>query len=649
MRTLRAEHSCNSYLKRHAVSAVIFLAVAFAAAIPVAAQDAPVDPTAIAETFSLPRVGSAEDFAKVARTLHPETPYSLPHAMFFIDRKEGNRIYYADSNRYRFHKDFLLATYLVPRGADVFKPVYIDEDRRFIVGTVAFQRTVDKYTWEIWEGDMATAEHLKTAHQVINRTFFAAVAYKPNSTRQEDLSAGLGFPRVLQSEIIKNQEYVALNPGRAVGRIHVIEKLDDTVEIGENEILVLRELPMSLPPVRGIIVAKPSSPLSHVNILAKGWNIPNIYIKDADKLFKDKHSFVWELEATMTEYKFRPADTELLRTDFRSPDQQIPPVDMAVTKLTGLKEMRRTDSVAFGAKAANLGEIFSAKVPGITVPDGFSIPFFWYDKFMKDNGLDKVVEKLLEDYDFIHNPRYRKQKLEELQAAIQKGTIDPALRRQVFLRWKTQLGYAPVFVRSSSNAEDLPNFSGAGLYSSAFNIRTADQMLEGIKKVWGSLWNARAYESRVRNYVSQDDVYMSALIQVGVDMEKGGVLITKDPYNNVKGDAVYISSVCGHNSRVVNNSGIPEQILFLGETSSISVVTLSDQENALRFDARGDLKQVVDKCAGPGGRVVSDAEVKRLVEAARVITAAFDSVPQDIEWGIMRGRIFVVQTRPYAD
>ncbi len=645
MRTLRAVH----FSFRSPFAAFLVLLLALAGAFPLFAQEAAVDPAEIAAKFSLPRITSGEEFAKVARTLHPETPYSLPHAMFFIDRKEGNRIYYADSNRYRFHKDFLLATYLVPRGADVFKPIYIDEDRRFIVGTVAFQRTVDKYTWEIWEGDMATAEHMKTAHEVINRTFFTEVAYKPNSTRQEELSAGLGFPRVLQSEIIRNQEYVALNPGRAVGRIHVIEKLDDTVEIGDNEIVVLKELPMSLPPVRGIIVAKPSSPLSHVNILAKGWNVPNVYIKDADKLFKDKHSFVWELEATMTEYKFRPADTELLRTEFKSPDQQRPPVNLGVTKLTGLKEMRRTDSVAFGAKAANLGEIFHAKVPGITVPDGFSIPFYWYDKFMKDNGLDKVVAKLLEDYDFIHNPRYRREKLEELRTAIQNGKFDPALRRQVLARWRTQLRYAPVFVRSSSNAEDLPNFSGAGLYSSAFNIRTADQMLAGIKKVWGSLWNARAYESRTRNYVSQDDVYMSALIQVGVDMEKGGVLITKDPYNNVKGDAVYISSVCGHNSRVVNNSGIPEQILYLGETCSISVVTLSDQENALRFDARGDLKQVVDKCAGPSGRVISDAEVKRLVDAAKLITSAFDSVPQDIEWGIMRGRIYVVQTRPYAD
>ena len=50
-----------------------------------------------------------------------------------------------------------------------------------------------------------------------------------------------------------------------------------------ENLAVLRELPLSLPPVRGIIVAQPSTPLSHINILAHGWNIPNVYIKDADK------------------------------------------------------------------------------------------------------------------------------------------------------------------------------------------------------------------------------------------------------------------------------------------------------------------------------------------------------------------------------
>lgn len=597
---------------------------------------------------SINEVKTQADFDGIARTYHQGTPYSLPHAMFTIDRKDGNKIYYIDSKRFRFHKDFLYATYLVPLGTDVHKPVYLDEDRRFIVGTIAWQRTVNKFTWEMWEGDLATADHIKLANEVINKSFFAPVAFKPNSSRQDDVSAKLGIDRILQSDINKSQEYIALNPGKAVGRIHIIDKLDDTVEIGDNEILILKELPMSLPPVRGIIVAKPSSPLSHVNVLAKGWGIPNVYIKDADILFKDKHTFVWELDASMTEYKFNPVDIDTIRERFDSPDQQIPPADLSVTKLAMLREQRKTDSSAYGGKAANQGEIINAKIPGITVPDGFSIPFHWYDKFMKDNGLDDVVDDLLEDYNFIHNPRYRREKLEQLRASIEKGKFDAGLRRQVIQKWRL-LGYRPVFVRSSSNTEDLPNFSGAGLYSSVPNVRTQTELINAVKKVWASLWRAQAYEARVRNYVSQTQVYMSALVQVGVDMQKGGVLITKDPFNNAQGEAVFVSTVCGHNSRVVNNSGLPEQMLYLPNSDSISVMTLSDQENSLRFDVRGDLKQTNDKCAGPQGRIMSDAEVRNLAKISLRIRELFESKTQDIEWGMIGNRLYIVQARPYID
>ena len=67
---------------------------------------------------SLLEVTSREEFDTIARVYHPNTPYALPHAMFVIDRRAKNKIYFVNSQRYRFHKDFLLATYLVPRGAD---------------------------------------------------------------------------------------------------------------------------------------------------------------------------------------------------------------------------------------------------------------------------------------------------------------------------------------------------------------------------------------------------------------------------------------------------------------------------------------------------------------------------------------------------
>ncbi len=599
---------------------------------------------------SLPKVSSQADFDLIARTYHQGTPYALPHAMFVIDRRAGNKVYFVNSQKYRFHKDFLLATYLVPRGADVFKPIYVDPDRRFIVGTIAWQKTVEKFTWELWEGDLAPTAIIKAADEAINKAFFRKVYYKPNSIRQEDATANAGIDRVLQDELNRNQAYLALNTGTAVGRLHIIDKLDDTVEIGDNEIVVLKELPISLPPVRGIILARPSSPLSHINILAKGWNIPNVYIKDADRLFREFDTFVFKLEANLTDYRLDRASQDDLRTSFVSPDQQIPPVDLKTRKIAGLREMKKKDSIAYGSKAANLGEMLNSKIPGIVVPDGFSVPFYWYDKFMSENGLDDVIHDLMDDLTFVHNPRVRRQKLEEFRTSIQNGKFDESLRAEIIAKWKTQLGGKPVFVRSSSNSEDLPNFSGAGLYSSVPNVIAEDKLIEAVKKVWASLWRFEAYEARVRNYVSQTDVYMSALIQVGIDMEKGGVMITKDPFDAKSKNSVYISAVCGHNSRVVNNNGIPEQILFNPRSNSVVVMTLSQQENALAFDENGDLKETVDKCAGAKKRVLTDLQARSLAKTAIDIRRAFGGKKeQDIEWGILGGKLYIVQARPYID
>ena len=75
---------------------------------------------------ALNEIKSQADFDAMSRTYHQNTPYALPHAMFIIDRQNKNKIYYVNSQKFRFHKDFLLATYLVPRGGDVFTTVYIN-------------------------------------------------------------------------------------------------------------------------------------------------------------------------------------------------------------------------------------------------------------------------------------------------------------------------------------------------------------------------------------------------------------------------------------------------------------------------------------------------------------------------------------------
>src|SRR5690242_8179037 len=334
---------------------------------------------------SLPSIHSQAEFDSLAVIYDPNTPYALPHALFVIDRQNKNRIYYVNTKLYKFHKDFVNGTYLsLERGQVFFENNYLKANRRFILGTVAYQTPVRKWTFEFWEGDLIPPDQIKLASDIINQTFFTAVAYKPNSSRQDAASASLGIARVLQTEISKEQDYQALNIARGLGRIHIIPKLDDHVEIGYNEILVLDEVPVQLPPVAGIITTKPSTPLSHINLLAKGWGIPNVYIKNAQELLKEYNGWWVEFDARRDSYSIKKADNSALNEYQARLKQRLdlmkPRGDLSVTKIAGLNEQRASSVIAYGAKSANLGELIHARVPGFTVPPGFTIPFFYYDQ-----------------------------------------------------------------------------------------------------------------------------------------------------------------------------------------------------------------------------------------------------------------------------
>ena len=611
----------------------------------------------------LSSIATQADFDAMARVYNAKTPYALPHVMFVIDRRNKNKIYYVNSQMYRFHQDFANALYLsLKRSEDFFKDVYTNDQRRLIVGTVAWQIPVQKFTFEFWEGDLISAEMIKETTEVITKSFFKDVSFKPNSIRQEDLSSKLNIPIVTADDISRNQVYLALNPAKGVGRIHVIDKLDDTVEIGYNEILVLKELPLDLPPVAGIIVSQPSSPVSHINLLAKGWKIPNAYIKNANDLFRSYSGSWYEFETNLTDYSLKQclkdcldklaieAPTVYGRDNFKSP-----PSNLSVTKLAFLNEMRARDSIVYGSKAANLGEVLHGRLTDFNVPNGFAIPFAYYKQFMESNGFNKIIDGLMDDTDFVHNPSVRRKKLAEFRNKIQNGKIDDKLKVEILQKWKTTLGGQSVFVRSSSNAEDSGKFSGAGLYYSSSNVVDEDGIIKAVKTVWASIWNFKAYEARERNFVEHDGTYMAVLIQIGVKMDCGGVLVTKDPYDEKNKGAVYISSTYGHNMSVTQpgegkGSGektpIPEQILFSPKSNSVQVLTRSDQKTMFIPATDGGMKEVPFSTKR---RVLSDLVARRLVRAANEIKRLFGGVEQDIEWGIMKGRIYIVQSRPYID
>jgi rifampicin phosphotransferase len=599
---------------------------------------------------SLPALVSRAEFDQLARTYDQETPYPLPHVLFVIDRRDKNKIYYVNTKRFNFHKDFVNGTYLsLERGPEFFENNYLKPNRRFILGTLAFQTPVKRWTFEFWEGDLIPAEQIKLTYDVISKTFFEVVAYKPNSLRQEQDSAALeGLPRVLQSDISKEQEYQALNATKGIGRIHIIEKLDDHVEIGSNEILVLNEVPVTLPPVAGIITTKPSTPLSHINLLAKSWGVPNAYIKNAQELLKQYDGSWIVFETKRESYSIKPATNNVLdeyqRRIAQRRDIMTPRFTLSTIRLADLREQRAKSVIAYGAKSANLGEVMRARLPGIVVPNGFTIPFAHYDQFIKENKLEEPIIEMMEDQRFVHEPAYRRARLAEMRKQIQAGRMNETLRAEVVRRVRAEYAGKGLFVRSSTNSEDLPNFNGAGLYTTVPNVKGDDELVEAIKTVWASIWNFEAYEARERAGIDHTKVYMAVLIQEGINSESSGVMITTDPYDKDNAEAVYISAKRGLGIRVVEGQKVAEQILYRPRGNAVQVLTRSAEDSLLTFDDKGGIKEI--PITGERA-VLTDEVIRRLVRAGTNIKRIFGGKEQDIEWAYMKGQIYIVQSRPY--
>ncbi|HKG12637.1 MAG TPA: PEP/pyruvate-binding domain-containing protein [Pyrinomonadaceae bacterium] len=599
---------------------------------------------------SLPALRSREDFDRMAR-VYTDQPYALPHVIFVIDRRDHNKIYYVNSQRYRFHKDFVKGTYLSLENAeDFFRNNYLKDNRRFILGTLAWQAPVKRYTFEHWEGDLITPELIQLTAGVIKKTFFDSVAFKPNSLKQEQDSAKIaGLDRVTQDDISRGLEYQALNVAKGLGRIHVIDKLDEHVEIGSNEILVLNEVPINIPSVAGLIISKPSTPLSHVNLLAKGWGVPNAYIKDANEILKEYDGWWVAFETTPDKYTIKRADKKELDVYLERLKSlqtiMTPRFNLEERRLLDLPQQRARMSDAFGSKSANLGEVARARIPGISVPAGFGIPIAYYDEFVKRNGLEEAVYEMMNDQKFVHDPAHRKVRLTEMRARFRAGKVGDELREALLKKVHAEYAGKGLFVRSSSNVEDLPNFNGAGLYDTVPNVKEDEKLLEAVKTVWASLWNFEAYEARERAGIDHSKAYMAVLLQEGVNADSAGVMITTDPFNSDNYGAIYISAKRGLGIKVVEGKRIPEQLLFLPRANQVKVLTRSEEDSLLTFDEAGGVKEV--PISGERA-VLTDAVVRKLARAASQIKGVFKGKEQDIEWVYMRGQVYIVQSRPYV-
>jgi phosphoenolpyruvate synthase/pyruvate phosphate dikinase len=218
------------------------------------------------------------------------------------------------------------------------------------------------------------------------------------------------------------------------------------------------------------------------------------------------------------------------------------------------------------------------------------------------------------------------------------------LQQAVLQKVAAEFAGKGLFVRSSSNSEDLPNFSGAGLYTTVPNVKDERELIEAVKTVWASLWNFEAYEARERASVDHTKIFMAVLIQEGINSESSGVMITTDPYDTQNKGAIYISAKRGLGIKVVEGKRVAEQIIFRPRANAVQVLTRSAEDSLLTFDENGGIKEV--PITGERA-VLTDDVIRRLVKAATGIKRVFGSRDQDIEWAFMKGQIYIVQSRPF--
>ena len=150
------------------------------------------------------------------------------------------------------------------RGPKFFKPIYLDANRRFIVGTLAYQNPFESLTFELWEGDLISAEQIQLTYEVINKLSSNRLRFKPNSLRQDERPDRSRASIVSCKAISRRTRSIwRLTSTKAFGRIHIIDKMDDHVEIGYNEILVLDEFPVNFRPCRHYHVATFDAAFAH--------------------------------------------------------------------------------------------------------------------------------------------------------------------------------------------------------------------------------------------------------------------------------------------------------------------------------------------------------------------------------------------------
>lgn len=302
-----------------------------------------------------------------------------------------------------------------------------------------------------------------------------------------------------------------------------------------------------------------------------------------------------------------------------------------------LSEVDKNDIPVVGGKAANLGELMRIEIP---VPDGFVVDARTFRDFMNRAGL-KNVYSLLRDLD-VEDTEKLNRVSEEIRKMILDAKIPEDIEKEIRKAYRELGDGKDVFVaiRSSATAEDLPDASFAGQQETYLNVKGEDNVVEKVKACWASLFTPRAIYYRVQKGFRHEDVSIAVVVQKMVNSEKSGVMFTSHPVTGEK--KCIIEAVFGLGEAIVGGLVTPDTYVYDRVKRRIEDVKVAEKKFMI---VRRNGNERIELGEKGKERVLSDEEIKKLVDLGELIEEHYGK-PQDVEWAIEGGEIYIVQSRP---
>ena len=305
-----------------------------------------------------------------------------------------------------------------------------------------------------------------------------------------------------------------------------------------------------------------------------------------------------------------------------------------------LEELSGDDLDRVGGKAASLGELRSA---GLPVPPAFVVSADTYRKFIQDAGIEDELSDATDiDTDRTAALNAAEERAQEL---IIESEFPDDLAEEIHTAYDELVADGPshVAVRSSATAEDLPDASFAGQQETFLNIER-DGLLDAVRECWASLFTKRAIYYRGEHGFSHDLVDMAVVVQQMIDADASGVMFTSHPSSGE--DKVVIEAAWGLGEAVVSGSVSPDNYVLDRESGEVIEETIATKKLLLERDQ--ETGETIEREVSDDRRdmkVLDDETLEELRQIAIEVEAHYGG-PQDVEWAIMDGSIYMLQSRP---